>query len=96
MEKQQEQEEEFQKQAEGNVENWLKEGNVELLSFFREPTMTIEAIEDSHPTLTLSTKENYPPLALQDAAHDNDSEDDTDVEKTSSLSCTSQVSVTIA
>ena len=31
MEKQQEQDEEFQKQAEGDVQKRLKEGNVELL-----------------------------------------------------------------
>ena len=63
------QEEEFQKRAEEKVQTMLKDGNVELLSFLKEPsTVTIEEIKDSQPM-----------LALQYVADDNDSEDETDV-----------------
>ena len=74
------QEEEFQKQSKEEVQKRL-EGNVELFSFIKESTVTVEEIEASRPTLALSGKENsQPTLALEDAADDKDSEDETDVD----------------
>ena len=73
--------EEFQKQSKEEVQKRLKEGNVELFSFIKESTVTVEEIEASRPTLALSGKENsQPTLALEDAADDKDSEDETDVD----------------
>ena len=73
------QEEEFQKQAEEEVQKRLKEGNVGFVCFLKESTVTVDEIEDSRPTLALSGKEkSQPTLALEDAADDKDSEDETD------------------
>ena len=65
-------EEEIQKQAEGKVQKMLKDGNVELFAFLKEPsTVAIEEIEDSQPMLAL---ENSTPV-------ETCSEDDTDVDE---------------
>ena len=73
------QEEVFQQQAEEKVQQQLKDDNVDLFSFIREPTVTIEAIQDLKPMLALENSQ--PTLALQYAADHNDSEDETDVEE---------------
>ena len=64
------------------IQKRLKEHSVELCSFLKESTVTIEEIEDSQPTLALSGKEiSKPTHALEDAVDDKDSEDETDVEE---------------
>ena len=55
----------------------LNDGNVELSSFFKEPsTVTIEEIEDSQPMLALEN--STPALTMEVETY---SEDDTDVEE---------------
>ena len=71
-----EQEEAFQKQAKEKVQKQLKDGNVDLVSFLREPTFTVEDIQDSQPTLALENA-----LTMEAETYDNDSEDDTDVDE---------------
>ena len=73
------QEEEFQKQAKETVQKQLKDGNVQLFSFLREPMPTIEEIQDWLPTLTL---ENDLTIENETDSEDlEDSENDTDVEE---------------
>ena len=73
--------EEFQKQSKEEVQKRLKEGNIGLFCFLKESTVTVQEIEDSRPTLALSGNEkSQPTLALEDAADDKDSEDETDVD----------------
>ena len=70
------QEEEFQKQAKEKVQKQLKDGNVHLFLFLREPTATVEEIQDWLPTLTLEND-----LTMENETDSEDSEDDTDVEE---------------
>ena len=75
------QEEEFQKQAKEKTQKQLKDGNVNLFSFLREPTVTVEEIQDSQPTLALDNSAPALALTMEAETDDNDSEDDTDVEE---------------
>ena len=73
------QEEEFQKRAEEKVQKMLKDGNVELLSFLKEPsTVTIEEIQNSQPMLAL---ENSAPALALTPETETDSEDERDVKE---------------
>ena len=72
------QEEAFQKRAEEKVQQMLKDGNVELFSFLKEPSVTF-AIQDSQPMLALENSAQA--LALQDAADETDTETDSEDEK---------------
>ena len=65
---------------EEKVKKMLKDGNVELLSFLKEPsTVTIEEIQNSQPMLALEN--SAPALALTpETETDSDSEDETNVE----------------
>ena len=67
--------EEIRKQAEEKVEKQLKDGNVGLFSFLREPTVTIEEIQDLKPMLALEN--SAPALALTMEA-ETDTETDVD------------------
>ena len=74
------QEDEFQKQAEEKVQKMLKDGNVELFSFLKEPsTVTIEEIKDSQPMLALEN--STPALTMEDESDSEDDTLDTDVEE---------------
>jgi len=74
-----EQEEAFQKRAEENVQQMLKDGNVELFSFLKEPSTVTFAIQDSQPMLALENSASTPDL--QDAADETDTETDSEDEK---------------
>ena len=50
----------------------LKDGNVELLSFLKEPSTVTFAIQDSQPMLALENSASTPDL--QDAADETDTE----------------------
>ena len=69
------QEEKFQKQAKETVQKQLKDGNVQLFSFPREPIPTVEEIQDWLPTLTLEND-----LTMKNETDSEDPED-SDVEE---------------
>ena len=76
--KKKKQEEEFQKQAKEKVQQMLKDWNVELLSFLKEPsTVTIEEIKDSQPMLALPG----PAPTMEVETYSEDDTFDTDVEE---------------
>ena len=65
------------KRAEEKVQKMLKDGNVELLSFLKEPsTVTIEEIQNSQPMLALQNSATTPRMEAETY-----SEDDTDVDE---------------
>ena len=72
------QKESFQKQMEEKVKTMLKDGNVELLSFLKEPSTVTLAIQDSQPMLAL---ENSAPALALTLETETDSEDEKDVKE---------------
>ena len=72
------QEEGFQKQAKDTIHKLLKDGNVDVFSFLREPTVKLEEIQDLNPIRALDNSALAVALTMEAETY---SKDETGVEE---------------